>query len=63
LFFNADGSLDIWIQASPPDQKEASANWIPDQMVSAFLLNARHYWPEEKALSGQWKMPVVERLN
>jgi hypothetical protein len=63
LVFNADGSLDIWIQASPPDQKEASANWLPVQMGSAFLLNARLYWPEEKALSGQWKMPVVERLN
>ena len=63
LVFNADGSLDIWIQASPPDQKEASANWLPVQMDSAFLLNARLYWPEEKALSGQWKMPVVERLN
>jgi hypothetical protein len=63
LVFNADGSLDIWIQASPPDQKAASANWLPVQMGSAFLLNARLYWPEEKALSGQWKMPVVERLN
>ena len=63
LVFNADGSLDIWIQALPPDQKEASANWLPVQMGAAFLLNARLYWPEDKALNGQWKMPVVERLN
>jgi hypothetical protein len=28
-----------------------------------FLLNARLYLPEDKALNGQWKMPVVERLN
>jgi hypothetical protein len=63
LVFNADGSLDIWIQALPPDQKEAAANWLPVQMGAAFLLNARLYWPEDKALNGQWKMPVVERLN
>ncbi len=63
LVFNADGSLDIWIQATPPDQKEANANWLPVQRGKAFLLNARLYWPEDKALKGQWKMPVVERLD
>ena len=63
LVFNADGSLDLWVQATPPDQKEKHANWLPVQMGAAFLLNARLYWPEEKALNGQWKMPVVERLN
>jgi hypothetical protein len=63
LVFNSDGSLDIWIQAFAPDQKEAAANWLPVQMGAAFLLNARLYWPKDKALNGQWKMPVVERLN
>jgi len=63
LVFNADGSLDIWIQAQAPDQKEAAANWLPVQRGAAFLLNARLYWPEDKALNGQWKMPVVERLD
>ena len=63
LVFNADGSLDLWGQATPPSQKEAAANWLPVQMGAPFLLNARLYWPEDKALNGQWKMPVVERLN
>ena len=63
LVFNADGSLDLWVQATPPLQKEAAANWLPVQMGAPFLLNARLYWPEDKALNGQWKMPVVERLN
>ena len=63
LVFNADGSLDLWVQATPPSQKEAAANWLPVQMSAPFLLNARLYWPEDKALNGQWKMPVVERLN
>jgi hypothetical protein len=63
LVFNADGSLDIWIQAAPPDSKEAHANWLPVQKGAPFLLNARLYWPEDRALNGLWKMPVVERLN
>ncbi len=63
LVFNADGSLDLWVQATPPSQKEAAANWLPVQMGAPFLLNARLYWPEDKALNGPWKMPVVERLN
>ena len=63
LVFNADGSLDLWVQATPPSQKEAAANWLPVQMGAPFLLNARLYWPEDKALNGQWNMPVVERLN
>ena len=63
LVFNADGSLDLWVQATPPSQKEAAANWLPVQIGAPFLLNARLYWPEAKALNGQWKMPVVERLN
>ena len=63
LVFNADGSLDIWIQAASPDSKEAQANWLPVQKSAPFLLNARLYWPEDRALNGPWKMPVVERLN
>jgi len=63
LVFNADGSLDLWVQATPPSQKEAASNWLPVQMGAPFLLNARLYWPEDKALNGQWKMPAVERLN
>jgi hypothetical protein len=51
------------VQATPPSQKEAAANWLPVQIGAPFLLNARLYWPEAKALNGQWKMPVLERLN
>jgi hypothetical protein len=47
----------------PPDSTEAHANWLPVQKGAPFLLNARLYWPEDRALSGPWKMPAVERLN
>lgn len=63
LTFNADGSLDIWIQANAPETAAQRSNWLPVKAQAPFLLNARLYWPKEEALQGQWKMPVVERLN
>jgi hypothetical protein len=63
LHFNADGSLDIWIQAQEPAQAHQRTNWLPVKDKSAFLLNARLYWPKEDALQGTWKMPALERLD
>ena len=63
LTFNADGSLDIWIQAQAPEAPEQRSNWLPVKAQAPFLLNARLYWPKDNALSGGWKMPTVERLH
>ena len=63
LSFNADGSLDIWIQASAPDTPAKRSNWLPVKDQAPFLLNARLYWPKDDALNGGWKMPPVERLH
>jgi len=58
--FNADGSLDLYVQhESPGDDKES--NWLPapnDQ----FTLLLRLYWPDESVIGGQWKPPPVKRL-
>jgi len=59
---NADGSLDLWVQAAPPDG-DARANWLPVRATEPFLLNARLYWPRPEALRGGWSMPAVERLD
>jgi hypothetical protein len=59
---NADGSLDLWVQASPPDG-DARANWLPVRAGTPFLLNARLYWPRPEALRGAWSMPAVERVD
>ena len=63
LSFNADGSLDIWIQAQAPDTPAKRSNWLPVKDQAPFLLNARLYWPKDDALNGGWKMPAVERLH
>jgi hypothetical protein len=59
---NADGSIDILIQASPP-AKGMDKNWLPVKPNEDFLLNARLYWPQPEALDGRWGMPSVERLK
>lgn len=62
LVFNADGSLDLWIQADapPPDKR---SNWLPVKAGERFRLNARLYWPKQDALNGNWGMPAVERID
>lgn len=63
LHYNADGSLDIWIQADAPKETERVRNWLPVKADTAFLLNARLYWPKDEALKLQWQMPPVVKLN
>jgi hypothetical protein len=61
LTFNADGSLDIYVQAEPPDQGRRS-NWLPVDAQGAFRITARLYWPEDAILSGDWQMPGIKRV-
>jgi hypothetical protein len=60
LKYNADGSLDLYIQnESPGPDKEA--NWLPAPK-GKFILMMRLYWPREKApsiIDGTWKPPAV----
>ncbi len=59
--YNADGSLDIYIQsASPGADKEA--NWLPAPSSGLFNLTTRIIWPSEQALNGNWKMPGIKKL-
>jgi hypothetical protein len=62
LLFNPDGSLDLHVQAEPPEVNKRN-NWLPVKASEAFLLNARLFWPKPAALNGAWGMPAVERLD
>ncbi|SKB58101.1 DUF1254 domain-containing protein [Sphingopyxis flava] len=60
LKFNADGSLDLYIQnASPGAEKEA--NWLPAP-GGPFTMNLRLYLPRREAIDGGWTPPPVQRL-
>lgn len=59
LRFNADGSLDIYIQSENPGRDKES-NWLPAPEASMGL-TMRLYAPRENALDGSWNPPAVNR--
>lgn len=60
LVFNADGSLDLYIQhESPGEDKEQ--NWLPAP-AGRFSMNLRLYMPQAPALEGNWTPPPIRRL-
>jgi hypothetical protein len=61
LKFNADGSLDIYIQRHPPGAGLES-NWLP-AAEEKFVLMLRFYWPKESTLGGSLEIPAVKRAN
>lgn len=61
LQYNADGSLDIYIQNESPG-KDKEANWLPAPK-GKFILMLRLYWPREtdpSIIDGTWQPPAVK---
>src|SRR5262249_16995580 len=61
LKFNADGSLDLYIQATSPGA-DKEANWLPAPSSGQFNLTVRIFWPTEAVLDGPYKLPPVRKL-
>ncbi|MFO0814711.1 MAG: DUF1254 domain-containing protein [Gemmatales bacterium] len=64
LKYNADGSLDLYIQNESPG-KDKEANWLPAPQ-GKFILMMRLYWPKETApsiIDGTWKPPAVKMVT
>ena len=62
LNYNADGSLDIYIQhESPSNDKES--NWLPSPDGGILGLTMRLYAPKLQALDGRWVPPAIERVQ
>ena len=59
LKFNADGSLDIYIQNQSPGKE---ANWLPSP-TGEFNLVLRSYLPAADIQEQRWTPPLVRRMN
>ena len=57
LATNRDGSLDIFIQDTPP--ASGPSNWLPSP-AGRFYLMLRLYVPAPQILDGTWKPPAIE---
>jgi hypothetical protein len=56
-----NGGLTIYIQSTSPGADKES-NWLPAP-AGPFFMILRVYWPEESAINGQWKPPLVSVAN
>ncbi|MDX1269808.1 MAG: DUF1214 domain-containing protein, partial [Oceanisphaera sp.] len=62
LQYNADGSLDIYIQSESPGADKES-NWLPVPKAGPFSLVCRLYDPKPEVLQMLWKMPAIEKAE
>ena len=58
---NADGTLDILIQRSPPERNR-QANWL-SMPNGTCRLALRNYEPRPELLDGRFRYPAIERLG
>ncbi|HIK46314.1 MAG TPA: DUF1254 domain-containing protein [Leptolyngbyaceae cyanobacterium M65_K2018_010] len=61
LTYNADGSLDIYIQHPSPGADKES-NWLPAPAQGLLGLTMRLYAPKAEALDGRWAPPPIQRV-
>jgi hypothetical protein len=61
LQYNADSSLDIYIQAQSPG-KAQETNWLPSPAQGQLGVTLRLYSPKPVVLNGIWNPPAIQKI-
>ena len=61
LKYNADGSLDIYIQSTPPAGHES--NWLPSPASGQIVPIMRMYGPKAPALNDTYSYPLITKVG
>ena len=61
LAFNADGSLDLYLQSKNPG-KDRESNWLPAP-AGTFRVILRVYAPKQDVVDGRWVAPGIRRAT
>ncbi len=61
ITYGDDGSLTITLQAEPPDDPTARANWLPTPAHGPFTVIYRLYGPGKEAQQGRWSLPPIQK--
>jgi hypothetical protein len=59
--YNRDGSLDVYVQRTPPPGPET--NWLVSPSSGQFLIALRLYGPKRPVLNGSYSYPTIVRVG
>ena len=61
LKYNADGSLDLYLQSDSPGAEQES-NWLPSPPEGELGVTMRLYTPKAEILNARWAPPAIKKI-